>query len=124
MVKRKRSLGLAALAGLMLLATAGAAWAACGTCQTCKRNYVVFGTLADFYCIVANDQDGYLCCNEQPLGNETYCAFSGDACYGIIVDDGGGGSGGGGGGGGACSYQSGWCPPECMSCSGFGRPAI
>lgn len=121
MAKRKRWIELAVLAGLMLVATAGTAWAACGNCQTCKRNYVVFGTLADFYCIVANDQEGYMCCHEQPLGNETYCVFGGDACYGIIVGDGGGSAGGGGGG---CSYQSGWCPPECMSCSGGGRPAI
>jgi hypothetical protein len=120
----KRWMGLSILAGLLLLAAEGSAWAECGNCQVCKENANVFGWRLD-YCVIANDEDGWMCCSPEEVGVHTYCRETGDACHGIIVDGGGGSGGGGGGGGGSnCSYQSGWCPPSCMSCSGGGRPRI
>lgn len=117
MVKRMRWIRLLLLAGLMLAAAEGAVWAGCGTCQVCRERTRI--TIAADYCGVANNENGSMCCSEFDSGIGTYCWESGDACYGIIVDDGGGGgSGGGGGGGSTCSYQEGWCPPECISCSG------
>lgn len=121
MTMRKRWIGLAALAGLLV--AEGVAWAECGTCQVCKVDTRAF-VFSVASCVIANNQNGSMCCRVDSISFDSYCTMGGNACYGVIVDDGGGGSGGGGGGGGACSYESGWCPPECMSCSGFGRPAI
>lgn len=126
MVKRMRWISLSLLAGLVLVCAEGAAWAGCGTCQVCREKTRI--TIAADYCAIANDENGSMCCSELDTGIGTYCTESGDACYGIIVDGGGGGSGGGGGGGSTCSYQNGWCPPECWSCSGGtgggGAPAV
>ena len=120
MTNRKRWVGLVVLAGLLLVAAEGAAWAECGTCQVCRTGNRV--TIPADWCGIANDEDGYLCCEQFEVGFATYCSLDGSACYGIIVGDGGGS---GGGGGGVCSYQNGWCPAECMSCSGSGgRPAV
>ena len=119
MGKRNRWIGLSILAGLMLLAAEGAAWAGCGTCQVCKTGSYL--TIPADWCGIANDEDGWMCCSEFQVGPATYCSMDGDACYGIIVD---GGGGSGGGGGTTCSYQNGWCPAACMSCSGGGRPRI
>lgn len=119
MTTRKRWIGLALLAGLLLMAE-DAAWAECGNCQVCIVQTNTLGFRVDF-CAIANNQGGWMCCTPQELGWDTMCWESGDACYGIIVD---GGGGSGGGGGNNCSYQNGWCPPSCMSCSGGGRPRI
>lgn len=121
MAKRMRWLGLTVLVGLMLAAAEGAGWASCGACQVCVEKTSL--TLARDYCKLANGENGSLCCSEESYGFGTYCSESGSACYGIIID-GGGGGGGTGGGGTSCSYQNGWCPAECMSCSGPIRPAV
>lgn len=115
MVKRRWWVGLSIFALLMLLAVPGL-WAECGTCQTCEEKTAI--TIRRDYCRVANAEDGYTCCRQESFGMETWCAFGGSACYGISVGGGGGGGGGTGGGGGSCSYQNGWCPAECWSCSG------
>lgn len=120
MVKRKRWIGLAILVGLMLVVAEGAAWAECGNCQICKVGTSSLGFRIDF-CTVANNESGWMCCEPQTIGLDTFCREAGDACYGIVVD---GGGGSGGGGGTTCSYQNGWCPAACMSCSGGTRPAI
>lgn len=109
---------LSVLIGLMLAGAQGAAWAECGTCQVCRERSRL--TIPADYCSVASDEEGYMCCSLDSIGIATYCSMSGSACYGINVGGGGGGTGGGGGGGGSCTYQSGWCPPECFSCGGGG----
>lgn len=121
MTKRKHWFGLVVLVGLLSVAAGDVAWADCGTCQTCKDGTRALLFEAD-YCMVANNENGSMCCKEEDFGLNTFCTLSGNACYGIIVD--GGGGSGGGGGGTTCNYQNGWCPAECMSCSGGGRPAI
>lgn len=108
---------LAAVVAIMLSGGQGALWAGCGVCQLCEEEQAI--TLSRDFCRLARDESGYMCCREESFGLETFCVQSGSACYGIEVDGGGGGSGGGGGGGG-CSYQGGWCPAECFSCSGGG----
>ncbi len=118
MARRTRWIGQAVLVALVLAATEGAAWAWCGTCQVCREKTII--TIPADFCGVANDENGSMCCSEFDSGIGTYCYESGSACYGIIVDDGGGTGGGGGGGGGSCTYQNGWCPAECMNCSGGG----
>lgn len=118
MRKRLHWIRLAVLAGLMLVGAQSAVWAACGTCQVCREKTRL--TIPADYCSIADGENGSLCCAEESIGIATYCTESGTLCYGIGVSPGGGGSGGGGGGGG-CAYQSGWCPPECMSCSGGTR---
>ena len=117
-----RTMGLAVLFGLMLVAAEGVGWAACDTCQVCRERTNL--TIPADYCAVANNESGSMCCTEFDSGAGRYCTESGSACYGVIVD--GGGSGGSGGSGGTtCSYQNGWCPAECMSCGGNGsRPAV
>ena len=106
---------------LMLTAAEGTGWAGCGACQVCREKTNL--TIASDYCSLANDENGSTCCSVFDSGAGSYCWESGSACYGIIVD-GGGGTGGSGGGGTTCSYQNGWCPAECMSCSGGGKPAV
>ena len=114
MGERLRWIRLSVVVVLMLLG-AQDAWAECGTCQTCQVSTAI--TISRDYCRVANAEDGYTCCRQESYGLGTYCAFGGSACYGITVG-GGGGGGTGGSGGGSCSYQNGWCPAECWSCSG------
>jgi hypothetical protein len=120
MANRKRWAGLVILAGLLLGVAEGAAWAACGTCQVCKceTKYILFDYCS---CLIANEQSGSMCCEPVSISLNTFCEMDGNACYGIIVD---GGGGSGGGGGTTCSYTNGWCPAECMNCSGGTRPAI
>jgi hypothetical protein len=120
-IMRMRWTGLVVLVGLMLVAADGVAWAGCGTCQVCRERSRL--TIPADYCALANNENGSMCCTEFDSGAGTYCSESGSACYGIIVDGGGDGGGSGGGGGSTCSYQNGWCPAECMTCSG-GKPAI
>jgi hypothetical protein len=117
MAKRMRWIGLTVLTGLMVITAEGAGWAACDTCQVCRERTHI--TIPADYCSPASGENGSLCCSEFNSGAGTYCGEYGSACYGIIIH-GGGGSGGSGGGGGGCTYQGGWCPAECMSCSGGG----
>jgi hypothetical protein len=122
MLKQIRWIGLMMeVAGLML--ATGNAWAGCDSCQVCKEASAI--TIPRDYCALANNQNGQLCCQTVDTGAGTYCYTYGSDCYGIIVNGGGGGAGGSGGSGSTCSYQNGWCPAECMSCSGGtgGRPA-
>lgn len=120
MTKRRRWIGLAMLTGLLVVGMEGAAWAVCGTCQVCKWDSRAL-LFENYFCEIANNESGSICCELQKIGWDTFCWETGDACYGIIVD---GGGGSGGGGGTTCSYQNGWCPAACMSCSGGTRPAI
>lgn len=115
---RVRQAGLAVLIAILWVGSQAAAWAACGTCQVCIEKTIL--TIPRDFCGTANDQDGYMCCSPESYGVATYCHMDGAPCYGINVGGGGGGTGGGGGGGGSCSYNSGWCPPECFSCGGGG----
>lgn len=103
------------LLGLMLVIPSSSAMAECGTCQICEHRTVI--TLAQDFCRAANNEDGFMCCQPQVIGPQTFCSMSGSACYGIVVG-GGGGGGTGGGAGGGCRYQNGWCPAECWSCNG------
>lgn len=121
MLKRMPWIGLLAVLGLTLAAT-NEGWAQCDTCQVCKYRSRI--TIPADYCSPAVSEDGNLCCMETslPAGGSLCTAYS-SACYGIEVT-GGGGGGGGTAGGAGCTYQGGWCPAECMSCSGGGRPAI
>ncbi len=95
----------------MAVMAQGIAWADCWTCQTCKLDN--FNDPPRDYCRPADDEDGWMCCTTTPWGRGSYCALGGDLCYGVVIDDPGGG---GGGGGDSCSYENGWCPPECFSC--------
>lgn len=115
MGKRMRWVGLRVFVVLLLVGAQGAAWADCGTCQVCKKRERF--TIANDICLVADGENGSMCCSQDSFGLAHYCTESGSACYGIIVG-GGGGGGGTGSGGSSCTYQSGWCPAECMSCSG------
>ena len=119
-MKRMRWIGSIALIGAMLAIAESAGWAWCGTCQVCRERTNI--TIPSDYCAIANSEAGSMCCAEFNSGAGVYCTESGSACYGITVD--GGGGGGSAGGGGGCAYQNGWCPAECMRCSGGGRPAI
>ena len=104
--------GLTVLAALILVGSEGIAWAGCGTCQVCRERTSL--TIPRDFCDVANNEHGYLCCTPESIGPATYCWESGSACYGTNA---GGGGGGDGEGGGECTYQNGWCPATCMSCT-------
>lgn len=116
MTKGMRWIKLSAIVLLMLVGAGGALWADCGACQTCEKETAI--TISRDFCRLANGEDGYTCCRQDSFGLETFCVYGGSACYGISVGGGGGGGGTGGVGGGGCSYQNGWCPAECWSCSG------
>lgn len=119
MVRPMRWMGMTVLLGLMLASAEVAGWATCDTCQVCRERTHI--TIPGDYCGIANNESGSLCCSEFDSGAGTYCSEYGSSCYGIVIDGGGGGGGGtGGSGGGGCTYQNGWCPANCMSCSGGG----
>ena len=66
--------------------------------------------------------DGTICHERNDLGG-TACYLEGGPCYNVVVTDGGGGWSGGGSGN--CSVGgSQFCPAECFSCGGSGRPAV
>lgn len=72
------------------------------------------------YCEGAYEGAGWRC-TETDIQGFTVCSITGGAC--LNPDYGGGGGGGGTGGGGNCN-TSGFCPAECFSCGGSGRPRI
>ena len=91
-------------------------------CYTCN-NTAILGI--DQECGTPPDYSygtGTTCHELRINGLPTACYTSGFECYRITVNGGGGGSGGTGGGG-SC-HSSGFCPAECFSCSGGGRPRI
>jgi len=72
----------------------------------------------DTHCSQVGDgQNGDgISCEEYPNGVSHNCRTFDGACTNTDVCGGGGGTGDGGGGG--CTYEGGYCPPSCMSCSG------
>ena len=73
---------------------------------------------------VRQEETGYTICRDEVTVLGTYCMEeSGIFCS--VVDAGGGGGGSNAGGGGTNPCQtSGFCPAQCFSCSGWGRPAV
>lgn len=69
--------------------------------------------------------DGTRCEEEESLSGPfgPWCSMTPNPCYNVDVSGGGGGGGGGSGGGNAC-LTVGFCPAECFSCAGGGRPAV
>jgi hypothetical protein len=76
---------------------------------------------ASHFCAGAREGAGWRC-TETDIQGFTICSITGGPC--LNPDYGGGTGGGGGGGGGSCQSSSGFCPAECFSCGGGGRPRI
>lgn len=116
--------GLAAACLWLLLLLGGAGAASATIYEGCYKCEAI-GWGGDSYCKpVGNGQHGDgTRCEEDPLG--PWCSMAPNPCYNVDVSGGGGGSGGSGGGGSACNVGgSSFCPAECFSCAGTGRPAV
>lgn len=126
----KRALGkhlllLASVAALGFLAVPAKAAAQCEKCAS--RWESIFSGGQSWCKPVLSEETGVTRCDSgvTVIGG-AWCREEGTYCTAITVDGGGGGGGGGdtGGGGGSSCQTTGFCPPECFSCSGSGgRPA-
>lgn len=116
------------LAGVFLLlvflvAPGGVSAATYYGCQICKS--VGLTGIAQICWGVGHGEhgDGTICHERNDLGGGTACWLDGGPCYNVVVTDGGGGWSGGGSG--SCNVGGGqFCPAECFSCGGSGRPAV
>lgn len=89
-------------------------------CERCT-NPVFTGGMS--WCVeVKQEETGVTLCKDGVDLFGPYC--SEDGIYCSVVDAGGGGGTGSGGGGTNPCQTSGFCPAQCFSCSGGGRPAI
>lgn len=123
----KRALGkhlllLASVAALGFLVAPAKATAAC---EKCVDRWQVILSGGQSWCVpVKEDETGATLCTDgvTAIGG-SWCSESGTFCNSITVGGGGGGGTVGGGGSNSCQ-TTGYCPPECFSCSGSGgRPA-
>lgn len=115
-------------AGIAAIAFLAAPTKATAQCDRCASGWEVILTGGQSWCKpVLSEETGVTQCRHgvHVIGG-AWCTESGVFCSTITVGGGGGtggGSGGGSGGGNSCQ-TSGYCPPECFSCSGSGgRPA-
>ena len=125
-MKKREGLGLVALG--LLLFTLGAGHAVASTtyygCLRC-RNITPTGMGATCQGVgPLEGGDGWICHedNTLPWPDGPSCWVAGGLC--TNGGDGGGLGGGGLGSGGSACQTSGFCPAECFSCRGGGRPAI
>ena len=103
------------LVALLVLANPGSASTTVFEgCYNCNNS-----SPGNHFCEPAYEGAGWRC-TETSIQGFTICSISGNAC---LNPDYGGGGGGGTGGGTNC-HTSGFCPAECFSCQGAGRPRI
>lgn len=134
----KNGLASAFVLTAILFLYAPVAEATCLTCHVTSRRTVVNGNSYWYqtgYCgNPENNSWGWENCHTQtevieiegvPVEVLVECDAYGNQCYYTEVGGGGngdcllddGGCGGGGGGGGGCTYDNGYCPPSCRTCS-------
>lgn len=110
-----RKWGILLSLGIVILAIAAVAHARGGTnngCYVCEWD----GFMDDHCAQVGHNQSGLgISCYEVANGWSHDCVLEGGACLNTDVHD---DDPYGGGGSGYCTYEGGYCPPSCMSCSG------